>query len=146
MKIMCRSGLGRDDGGNQLMTLNKIFLVLLGLSLIGGCSTVQVKSSPELIGYKESGNASFYSKRFEHKMLASGEQQNQYSKTAAHRTLPFGTKVKVKNVKNGKSVVVRINDRGPFGMGLLIYLSRAAFSSIGNIDSGFISVEIEVVE
>ena len=121
-------------------------LVLLGLSLIGGCSTVPAKSSPKWTGYKESGKASFYGMKYQDRITASGERLNQYSKTASHRKLPFGTKVKVTNVKNGKSVMVRINDRGPFGMGLLIYLSRAAFSSIGNIDSGVISVEIEVVE
>lgn len=131
---------------NQLMTLHKIILLLLGLSLIGGCSTVQVKSSPEWIGYKESGKASFYGMKYQDRITGSGERLNQYAKTAAHRELPFGTKVKVTNVQNGKSVVVRINDRGPFGMGLLIYLSSAAFSSIGNIDSGVINVEIEVIE
>lgn len=68
------------------------------------------------------------------------------SNTAAHKKLPFGTKVKVINVKNGKSVTVRINDRGPFISGRIIDLSRSAFSSIGNLDSGIIDVQIKVVK
>lgn len=128
------------------MTLNKSILVLFALSLLGGCSSVPLKSSPKWIGYKESGKASFYAMKYQFRKTASGERFNQYSKTAAHKKLPFGTKVKVTNIKNGKSVVVKINDRGPFVKGRIIDLSRSAFSSIGNTDSGVISVEIEVIK
>jgi len=84
--------------------------------------------------------------KFQFRKTASGERFNNYSNTAAHRELPFGTKVKVTNVKSRKSVIVKINDRGPFIKGRIIDLSRSAFSSIGNIDSGIINVEIEVIK
>jgi rare lipoprotein A len=65
--------------------------------------------------------------------------------TGAHRTLPFGTKVRVTNVKNNQSVIVKINDRGPFVKGRIIDLSRYAFSKIGDTNSGVINVKIEVI-
>ncbi|WP_414730227.1 septal ring lytic transglycosylase RlpA family protein, partial [Zhongshania aliphaticivorans] len=65
--------------------------------------------------------------------------------TAAHRTLPFGSNVKVTNISNSKSVVVRINDRGPFVKGRIVDLSKSAFDAIGNTYSGLIEVEIEVI-
>ncbi len=84
--------------------------------------------------------------KFQSRKTASGERFNQSSKTTAHKKLPFGTKVKVTNIKNGKSVIVRINDRGPFIKGRIIDLSKLAFSRIGNTDSGVINVHIEVVK
>ena len=128
------------------MTLKRLVLVFFAISLIGGCTSVPLKSQPKWIGYKESGKASFYAMKYQFRKTASGERFNQYSNTAAHRKLPFGTKVKVTNVKNGKSVVVKINDRGPFVKGRIIDLSRSAFNSIGNTDSGVINVKIEVIK
>jgi len=107
---------------------------------------VSLKSPPQWIGYKQFGKASYYAMKFQFRKTASGERFNNYSNTAAHRELPFGTKVKVTNVKSRKSVIVKINDRGPFIKGRIIDLSRSAFSSIGNIDSGIINVEIEVIK
>lgn len=80
--------------------------------------------------YKSSGLASYY---FEPQSTASGERFNPNELTAAHKTLPFGTRVRVTNRHNGKSVVVRINDRGPFVKGRVIDLSRAAARAI-NVD------------
>ena len=80
--------------------------------------------------YKSSGLASYY---FEPQSTASGERFNPHELTAAHKTLPFGTRVRVTNRHNGKSVVVRINDRGPFVKGRVIDLSRAAARAI-NMD------------
>lgn len=65
--------------------------------------------------------------------------------TAAHKTLPFGTKVIVTNINNGKTVTVKINDRGPFVRGRIIDLTRAAFSKIESVDKGIVKVRIEVV-
>ena len=79
------------------------------------------------------GRASWYAL---HSRTASGERMNQAALTAAHRSLPFGTKLKVTNQRNGKSVVVRINDRGPFIKGRVLDLSRAAARQIGMIGSG----------
>lgn len=79
------------------------------------------------------GSASWYAL---YSQTASGEQMNPAALTAAHRTLPFGTKLKVTNNKNGKSVIVRINDRGPFIKGRVIDLSKGAAKKLGIISSG----------
>ena len=79
------------------------------------------------------GSASWYAL---YSKTASGERMNPAAMTAAHRSLPFGTKIKVTNQKNGKSVVVRINDRGPFIKGRVIDLSKAAAQQLGFIKSG----------
>lgn len=99
-----------------------------------------------MTGYTESGRASFYALKFQFRKTASGERYNQFALTAAHKKLPFGSKVRVTNTKNKKSVTVRINDRGPFIKGRIIDLSRSAFAKIGNLDSGIIPVKIEVIE
>lgn len=85
------------------------------------------------------GNASWYALR---STTASGERMNPNALTAAHRTLPFGTKVRVKNLHNGRSVVVRINDRGPFVGGRVIDLSKAAAAQIGIIGAGTAKVSL----
>lgn len=85
------------------------------------------------------GNASWYALR---STTASGERMNPNALTAAHRTLPFGTKVRVKNLHNGRSVVVRINDRGPFVGGRVIDLSKAAAAQIGMIGTGTAKVSV----
>ncbi|MCL5271834.1 MAG: septal ring lytic transglycosylase RlpA family protein [Gammaproteobacteria bacterium] len=82
-------------------------------------------------GYKARGLASFYGKRLHQHKTANGERYNMYSMTAAHPTLPFNTRLRVKNVKNGRTVVVRINDRGPFYSSRIIDLSSAAASRLG---------------
>lgn len=79
------------------------------------------------------GSASWYAL---YSQTASGEQMNPAELTAAHRTLPFGTKLKVTNRKNGKSVIVRVNDRGPFVKGRVIDLSKAAANKLGFVSSG----------
>ncbi|MEP5938701.1 MAG: septal ring lytic transglycosylase RlpA family protein [Erythrobacter sp.] len=91
------------------------------------------------------GRASFYGKRFHGRMTANGELFNMNAMTAAHKTLPFGTMVRVTNARNGRSVVVRINDRGPFIRGRVIDLSRAAARKIGMIQSGHASVRLEII-
>ena len=92
------------------------------------------------------GFASFYADKFHGKKTSSGEVFDMNGFTAAHRTLPFGTKVKVTNIKNGKSIVVKINDRGPFKEERIIHLSRAAAESIDMVDDGVAEVEIKVIE
>ncbi|NNC59898.1 MAG: septal ring lytic transglycosylase RlpA family protein [Erythrobacter sp.] len=91
------------------------------------------------------GVASYYGKRFHGRPTASGERFNMRAMTAAHKTLPFGTKVRVINPRNGREVVVRINDRGPYSGGRAIDLSRAAAEEIGLINAGHGRVELEVV-
>ena len=91
----------------------------------------------------QTGKASYYADKFQGRKTASGETFRQGRLTAAHRTLPFGTKVKVTNIANGKSVKVRINDRGPFAEGRIIDLSKKAAKRIGMINTGVATVEIK---
>lgn len=97
------------------------------------------------IQFAFSGVASWYGPGFNGRRSASGEIFNQNALTAAHRTLPFGTLVRVTNMNNGTSVTVRINDRGPFGGGRVIDLSAAAARAIGMIQSGVAPVRVEVL-
>ena len=92
-----------------------------------------------------SGKASWYGPGFHGRFTANGERYNQYALTAAHRSLPFGTRVRVTNMNNGRSVVVRINDRGPFIRGRVIDLSTAAASNIGMIHHGVVPVRVQVI-
>ena len=95
------------------------------------------------LAYNASGRASWYGKKFHRRRTSSGERFNMYDLTAAHRTLPFGTRLRVTNISNGKSVVVRVNDRGPGSRKLIIDLSYAAAKRIGIISRGSGDVEIE---
>jgi rare lipoprotein A len=92
------------------------------------------------------GSASYYAAKFDGRRTASGERFDNDEMTAAHRTLPFGTLVRVTNVTNGRSVVVRINDRGPFTRGRMIDVSHAAAQELGLIARGHATVELAVVE
>jgi len=91
------------------------------------------------------GRASWYGPRFQGRRTANGERFNPSAYTAAHRSLPFGTKVKVINLRNRRSVVVRINDRGPYVRGRIIDLSKAAARSIGMIGQGTAPVRLQVI-
>ena len=91
------------------------------------------------------GMASWYGPGFHGRRTANGERFNQYALTAAHKSLPFGTKVKVTNLRNGKSIVVRINDRGPFIRGRVIDLSKGAAQAIGVQSSGVAKVSLDVI-
>ena len=92
------------------------------------------------------GVASYYGRRFHGRLTANGERFNMNAMTAAHKTLPFGTKVRVTNSSNGRSVVVRINDRGPFIRGRTIDLSRGAATRIGMIARGHARVKMEIID
>ncbi|MBL7473362.1 septal ring lytic transglycosylase RlpA family protein [Robertkochia sediminum] len=92
------------------------------------------------------GMASYYSDTLEGRSTASGEPYQMALFTAAHRTLPFNTRVKVTNLSNLKTVIVRINDRGPFVKGRIIDVSRAVAEVLGIIEKGVVNVRIEVVE
>jgi rare lipoprotein A (peptidoglycan hydrolase) len=91
------------------------------------------------------GVASFYGKGFHGRKTANGERFNQNAMTAAHKTLPFGTRVRVTHVRSGRSVVVRINDRGPFIKGRSIDLSRGAAARIGMVQTGVARVRMEIL-
>ena len=112
---------------------------------LAGCGLVarrpaRVESRP---GTVEVGTASWYGPGFHGNRTSSGEIYDQYDLTAAHQTLPLGTRVAVTNLQNGKEIEVRVNDRGPFVKGRSIDLSYAAARSLGAIGSGTIPVRIE---
>ncbi|MBK7742494.1 MAG: septal ring lytic transglycosylase RlpA family protein [Betaproteobacteria bacterium] len=92
------------------------------------------------------GLAAYYSHRLHGRRTASGQVFDQQKLTAAHPTLPFGTMVKVTDTRNNRSVVVRINDRGPTQAGRVIDLSRAAAAKLGMIRAGLVPVKLEVVK
>lgn len=96
-------------------------------------------------GYSEEGLASWYGKDFHGKQTASGERYDMYAMTAAHKVLPFGTKVKVTSLENGNSVVVRINDRGPFVGNRIIDLSQSGAEQLDMVGPGTARVRIETV-
>lgn len=110
----------------------RIIFALIFLLCLSSCA-------PKVV---ETGKASYYAKSFNGKKTASGEKFRSNKLTAAHRTLPFNTKVKVTNLKTGKSVKVRINDRGPFVAGRIIDLSKRAARKIGLVDEGVGQVRI----
>lgn len=91
------------------------------------------------------GSASWYGGKFHGRTTANGERYDMNELTAAHKTLPFGTKVRVTNERNGKAVVVRINDRGPFVGKRVIDLSRGAAQAVGMINQGVARVKLEVL-
>jgi rare lipoprotein A len=97
--------------------------------------------------YKENGIASYYADKFHDRKTASGAKFDNNKLTAAHKKLPFGTKLKVTNLANKKSVIVTVNDRGPFVKGREIDLSKKAYTTIAsNLNSGVIKVNLEILE
>ncbi len=132
--------------GSALIRIFRGFLCVLIFFTVLDCSSVPINRKSNWTGYTESGKASYYAARFQSRTTASGELYDKAKKTAAHKNLPFGSKVKVTNVKNRKSVIVKINDRGPFVKGRIIDLSGSAFSSIAYLSAGVIKVKIEVIQ
>ena len=115
--------------------------VAVALSFIlSGCGSPLIKA-----GATQEGLASFYGQTFNGRKTASGETFNMYDLTAAHRTYPFGTIVRVTNLKNGEQVDVRINDRGPVKPERIIDLSYAAAKDIGLIALGLTRVRLQVI-
>ena len=97
------------------------------------------------VGYRQKGKVSYYADKFQGRKTASGEKYSNQEMTAAHRKLPFHTMVKVVNPANGKSCLVRINDRGPYSKERILDLSRSAAQQLGILQSGWATVNIEVV-
>lgn len=95
---------------------------------------------------KKTCYASYYHNKFNGKKTASGEVFNNSKLTAAHRTIPFGTNVKITNLNNGKEVIVKINDRGPFHSARGLDISKAAFEEIEDANHGTIPVQYEIVD
>lgn len=99
-----------------------------------------------LIAQVQTGKASFYADKFEGVFTASGERYRRNKLTGAHKTLPFGTKVRVTNIENNQSVDVVINDRGPYVDGRVIDLSKEAAEKLGFVNKGLADVKLEVID
>ncbi len=145
------------------MRIKNIPVLFLFVVFLASCSTVPANKSGSFVerirngyypykvknsvsaGYYEEGIASWYGKDFHGKRTADGEIYNMYAYTAAHKTLPFNTYVRVENLKNGKETVVRINDRGPFVNGRIIDLTYSAARDLDMIGSGTAPVRITVL-
>ena len=122
------------------MKLLKNKHILLLLLLLNLTTTTYAKDKKV-----QTGKGSWYGKQFQGKLTASGERYNMYDYTAAHRTFPFNSMVKVTNLKNGRSVIVRINDRGPYHRGRIIDLSYLAAKKLGYINKGVAKLEIRLL-
>ena len=118
----------------------------IALVLLAGCAftVAQPEAPPALETF--TGSASYYADRFEGRRTASGIRFRQDELWAAHRTLPFGTRLRVTNLANGKQVEVEVVDRGPFVRGRVLDLSRAAARKLGYIRAGHTRVRVEVIE
>ncbi len=112
---------------------------------MAGFSTVLHAVGGSWVGFTETGQASYYADKLQNRKTASGAIYKHEHHTAAHKKLPFGSTVEVTNIKNGKSVIVKVNDRGPFVKGRIIDLSKSAFRIIGSRSLGLINVRIEVL-
>lgn len=122
-----------------------IVLMILGaLSTVGCSANRRPQAFPDSSGLKpiEKGTASWYGPKFHGRRTANGERFNMNELTAAHPSLPFGTLLEVRNARNGKSVMVRVNDRGPFSKSRIIDLSFAAAREIGLVLSGTAPVQL----
>jgi rare lipoprotein A len=122
---------------------------LVAFALVAGCSIPPSKvraPEPPAVPLSQTGIASWYGPGFHGKATASGEIYNQNEFTAAHQTLPLGTRVMVTNLENGNAAEVVINDRGPFAKGRIIDLSHSAAQSINMVGPGTALVRVDVIE
>jgi rare lipoprotein A len=125
---------------------NAFSVTLLGFCL-AGCSLIKHEASPIAVEHPtavEKGNASYYAEDFQGHITASGERYDMHELTAAHPKLKLGTRVRVTNVRNGRQVVVRINDRGPYAAGRIIDVSYEAARKLDMIGAGVVPVRVEV--
>ncbi|MGV3538649.1 MAG: septal ring lytic transglycosylase RlpA family protein [Rufibacter sp.] len=119
-------------------------LFICTLCLATSCSSSKPAFGAK--GYSETGKASYYSNKLSGNKMANGDRYRPGKRTAAHKKLPFGTKVKVTNPATGKSVKVRITDRGPFVPGRIIDVSMSAARKLDMVKSGVVSVQMKVVK
>lgn len=128
--------------GSRVGPLRRLLLVLCAAGL-PACGAALPSSAR--VGDTQSGAATWYGKQHHGGPTASGERFNMYALTAAHRTLRFGSQVRVENLRNGLAVVVRINDRGPYGRGRIIDLSYAAAQRLDMLQAGVVPVRLKVL-
>jgi rare lipoprotein A len=121
-------------------------ILLIGLMLIYDSYSMGARAIASSLTYVQSGVASWYGREEQGKLTANGETFNRHKFTAASRHLPFNTVVRVTNEENGRTVDVRINDRGPYAKGRVLDLSEAAANTLDMKNSGTAPVKIEVVK
>jgi rare lipoprotein A len=162
-------GHQHTDGMKRIVEIRHIFGMLAAVFLLCSCGpSSHVIDTPETVGrkywekpyvvagqrydplldcrgYTEEGMASWYGRDFHGRKTSNGEIYNMHAMTAAHKTLPLGVHVRVRNLRNGREAVVRLNDRGPFVKGRIIDLSYAAADKIGIVGPGTAPVRIEVL-
>ncbi|MFV0531332.1 MAG: septal ring lytic transglycosylase RlpA family protein [Flavobacteriales bacterium] len=134
--------------------MRNIFIVLtLSFSLsifatneTGKTESKKTENRTEKVTNEKTGKASWYGPGFHGRLTANGERYNMNGVSAAHKTLRFGTKVKITNVANGKSIIVRINDRGPYITGRQFDLSKGAFKKIASVSKGVIKIKYEILK
>lgn len=119
--------------------------ILIAIIIISSC-TFPASKPPYAASYIERGIASWYGPDFHGRPTSSGEIYDMYGLTAAHKLMPLGTTAKVTSLENGRSVVVKINDRGPFVEGRIIDLSYSAAAALEMVNTGLSTVEIEVLK
>lgn len=128
----------------------RLLLLTTVLILLAGCTRHAPVPAPPPVadkntGYRSQGQASWYGNRHHGRRTASGERFDQHALTAAHRSLPFGSRVRVTNLLNRRSVVVRINDRGPYARGRIIDISQQAAERLGMLRRGIAPVRLEAL-
>ncbi len=121
-------------------------IAIAGIAVTACAGRHRAPGTPQRPGWTERGDASWYGPRFHGRITASGERYNMMDLTAAHRSLPFGTWVRVTNRRNGRSLVVRINDRGPFVRGRIVDLSYAGAKVLGMSTAGVVDVTLRVID
>ena len=121
--------------------MKRVFLVIIMM-----ISTLGIYSFKSYATDAKTSFASFYHDKFNGRKTASGEIFNNNDLTAANRNLPFGTEVKITNLISGKSVVVRVNDRGPYHSSRAFDISKAAFKSIADARHGTVAIEYEIID
>ena len=129
----------QKDNLRYFILQRKIVVILLILILLACAARPSVRK-PAV--YDRTGIASYYANKLHGRKTASGERYNKNALTAAHPFLPFGTRVRVINLKNGREVKVRINDRGPFAKGRIIDVSYAAARKLNMVRSGLVRVRV----
>lgn len=137
MKEQRQASSCKPQAGRARFSLAAWSLSLAAAVALGGCSSLGGS------GASQTGKASWYGAQHHGKRTASGERFDSQGLTAAHRTLAFGTRVKVTNLNNKRSVVVRINDRGPYGRGRIIDVSQRAATNLDMLSAGIVPVRIE---
>lgn len=130
----------------QRTSISQLVVLCIALLSYSSCHS-QIDCCPEdiVLGNIVEGRASYYGPKFHGKKTANGEKMDKFGLTCAHKTLPFGTMLEVTNLANGKRVIVRVNDRGPFSGSRIIDISYEAAKTINMISSGIQRVQVMTV-